>query len=218
MLCNKFQEFPLFVWPLALCCYNDAVDDQEENLSFVFEGQQSGERVLYLIRPHWLMLVVHVGRVLCVVAPLQLFWYWPENPVRQQLPQYYPWLVTTVACLWIAWVYKYWSRFRAYLTDRRLVRFEAVFPVTEKRRAILWSAVVKTRGIAPNFLWRLINIGTLEVSPHETEKGGSVAFPYVTYFEDLASYIEKIVFTVRSAPQEPLSIRAFVAKPKGKRY
>ena len=97
------------------------------------------------------------------------------------------------------------------------MRFEAVFPFLEKKRALFWGEVTKAKGSA-NFFQRLINIGTLEVVPFFLEDIGSIDLPYTYYFEDLASYIEKLVYYFKTKPEALANVRPFVAKPKGQRY
>ncbi|RIL11223.1 MAG: hypothetical protein DCC75_02785 [Proteobacteria bacterium] len=186
-----------------------------------FAGQQADEQILYIIRPHLIMLAIRICQVLFLSGLAHLAWLRSGSilsrrfEIDQNIGYYAIWVVTAVA-LW--WVWKYWRTLRAYITDRRIVRFEAVFPVTEKRRALFWREVTKTRGVASSVIWRLINIGAVEVSPLVAEYGGSIILPYAHYFEDLAAYMDKIIHATKFNPEQIKEIRPFVTKPKGQRY
>ncbi len=49
----------------------------------------------------------------------------------------------------------------AYVTDRRLVRFEAHNPLFTSTRALSWDDTMKVKSYPPNILWNMLNIGTL---------------------------------------------------------
>ncbi|NMC63721.1 MAG: hypothetical protein GYA55_11215, partial [SAR324 cluster bacterium] len=48
--------------------------------------------------------------------------------------------------------------------------------------------------------------------------GEEITIPYVYYFGDLASYIDKIIYLEKAKPEEIATLRPFVPKPRGERY
>lgn len=186
-----------------------------------FPGKQEDERILYVVRPHWLMKLVSTAKVLLLGGVAAAIWYrtaWKLDAIDQELERYGYMVIGFFALLGLWWVDKYFRSLRTYLTDRRIIRFEAVFPITEKRRALFWSNVVKTRGVAPNVFFRAANIGTVEVSPLLVEKIGGIDLYYTYYFEDVANYMDKIIHFCKNHPERVHELRPFITKPKGQRY
>ena len=186
----------------------------------IFEGKQQGERLLYIIRPHSLLLFLGIIQISLIAVAAYFVWNRLGTGVLRLDQSQYELGVGIIAALGLFglwWKNKYYNSLRAYVTDRRIVRFEAVFPVTEKKRTLMWKEVAKTRGVASNFIWRLIKIGELEIVPKVIEGDGEMMIPYAFYFEDLASYVDKIVYLSQHEPEKLESMRAFIAKPKGKR-
>ena len=65
-------------------------------------------------------------------------------------------------------------------------------------------------------IFRLMKVGILQIEPVAAEQE-SITIPDVYYHEDLANYIDKILFTFKNKPQDMHGIRPFVPQPKGKR-
>lgn len=189
----------------------------EENY---FRGQQEGERILYVIRPHEIMLINGlIGNSL--LAFLFMVAWLRGGPV---LVEFFPWADPVVWMLIIscylgscAWLYKYWKRFRVFVTERRLVRFEPSFPVTESRRTLFWKDVLKTKSLSSSVIGRLLMIGSLEVVPSRGDDQG-MRIPYVYYHEDIANYFDKIVYLTNAEPGQLKTVRPFVPAPPGERY
>ncbi|MCB0318776.1 MAG: hypothetical protein KDD56_08460 [Bdellovibrionales bacterium] len=191
----------------------------DEGLSFA--GMQTDERLLYLIRPHKIFLFFGIVQV--IIITLATFFVWQRLSLEffnfeKEIVWLGTFLVFIAGVLFLIWKFKYYFCYRAYLTDRRIVRFEAIFPVTEKRRTLMWKEVAKTRGSAGSFIWRLFNIGELEIVPKLIESEGEMNLPFVFYFEDLASYIDKIVYVSQNETFKLQEIRPFIARPKGSRF
>ena len=117
-----------------------------------------------------------------------------------------------------------WAQFtshraRAFITDRRFVRLEVSFPAFMARRSLFWNEVLKVKTFAPNLLFRYLKIGTLVVQPIMSESGQEdVSFKHVYYYGDLGNYMDKILYTFKTKPEEVKQLRPFVAKPAGERY
>lgn len=186
-----------------------------------FPGQQDGERVLYVVTPHALRKYLGIFRVLMLVAAAVYLWDLASIRFEDRIaPENVSWGYAAIAVLglgFVWWTHRSYNVARAYITDRRVIRFEAVFPNLEKRRALFWSEVTKAKGTAKNFLWRMINVGTVEVMPFVSEVE-NIELPYSYYFEDIASFIDKLVFLRKSKSEDLDKVRPFVPRPKGKRY
>ena len=196
-------------------------NSKNKDITISFPGQQWDEPILHIMRPHWTMIVSRLLRTF-FFSGLSLFAWWRINnhlPDLFSTYEFFGYMIAIGAMAVFSWWHlKYYSRLRAYITDRRIVRFQAVFPITETRRAIFWREVVKTRDLADHFIWRAVKIGTVELSSHLTEGGSEISFPFIYYFEDLVSYLDKIIHCSKENPEEIASIKPFVAKPRGMRY
>jgi len=186
----------------------------------LFPGQQEGERVLYIIRPHGLRRLVYNLKMLAL--GVGAFYIWKLGyPHLRNIPETLVYriygLIILVSLFGLWWVNRVCNVARAYITDRRLVRFEAAFPALEKRRALLWTEVTKTSAFCKNAFLRMMKVGTLRVVPfvHQLD---DVEILYTYYVEDLVSYIDKIVYLVKSQSPDLRNLRPFVPKAKGKRY
>ncbi len=197
----------------------------DESIEDRFAGQIQGERVLYVLRPHWLMLFFGMLKILLVATLVYLAVAYGYDKAEHLLPEdgnYQNYLFAalglgTLFFLW--WHHTYCHRLRAYITDRRIVRVEPSFPLPflEKRRTLLWSETRRAKAHASNIIFRLFKIGEVACVPFlHTED--DVFFPYAHYFEDIVSFIDKLMLLNKSSPQELVNVRPFVAKPKGKRY
>lgn len=186
---------------------------------FVFDGQQAQERVLYTIRAaplakrltftKVLVLSIFFGLVLYSIATIVPLL---TNFLRL-LAIFIPLMVMGIGVWWTA---KIFDTDRTYLTDRRIIRFDVVTPFVTAKRALFWSEALKAKGFAPNLFYKFMKIGTLVVEP-QTAQNENVRVSDVYYYEDLANYIDKILFTVKNQPEEMASFKPFVPKPKGSR-
>lgn len=185
-----------------------------------FPGQQEGERILYIARPHW---VREFARALVLLIPaVGLFFFRhflgnvlhlsPEWLLRGYL------LIGIGVAMGLLASHLHCLNSRAYITDRRVYRFEGAIPVFQTRRSLFWSELAKVRTFTPTWFLKLMKIGHVELLSSAGGTELSMIVPYVYYFEDLGAYMEKLAFTFRNAPGEMKNIREFVPKPKGQRY
>lgn len=187
---------------------------------FHFQGQQADERVLYIATPHPIKFWVNLGKVLLAAAVATAFImlitrHVPALAAAMGGRMAYR-IVALLCVIWIWWISRSCKVARSYITDRRVVRFDAVFPFMEKKRSLFWGEVTKTKGES-NPALRAFNIGTVHILPFAAEHA-DIRIHYTWYFEDLSSYIDKLLHTYKKRPEEMAAIRPFVAKPKGKRY
>lgn len=118
----------------------------------------------------------------------------------------------------------------AYITDRRVVKFEVSTPFATNIRSLNWEEAVKVKTYAPNMIWKQLMIGSVVVHAKTT-----IATPEVSkterlvtdddveiqnayFYRDLGNYIEKILFLYKKQPKDIESLLPFVPKKKGKRY
>ena len=185
-----------------------------------FDGQQEGEQVLYIMTPHPIHKYISIARI----TFLAIFFFvvlWviggivPTFTIALRVSGFILAVILFSVGLW--WNVNVFKKARTYITDRRIIRFEVVSPFFTTKRALFWGEALKAKAYAPNILFRWLNIGTIDVEPQLAENE-DVRVTDVYYFEDLANYIDKIVFTFKNAPAEIANFKPFVAKPKGQRY
>lgn len=195
---------------------------EENTPSPSFYGQQSDEIVLYEIHPYWTRKFL--GLLRAVVATLLGFGASYLYSSFLSDDSAYSFTFGVILSLIIGALIYGWFRFsanraKAFITDRRFVRMEVSFPIFIKKRSLFWNEVLKVKGYAPNLLYRAMGVGTIAVQPIMSESGKEdVTFVHVHYFNDLTNYIEKLVYTHKSKPEELKNIRPFIPKPKGERF
>jgi hypothetical protein len=195
-----------------------------------FFGKQDGERILYVVHPHPLSLTFRLIKIYAValavlVVIVVLGWQLGFTHVF--------FLIGTILALLMAVigtkiVTDYQKRDIAYITDRRLIRFEPTTLFATNPRSLTWDEVVKVKTYPPNAFWKQMAIGNVVVHartparPDEHTPGAvaadDVELKDVYYYKDLGNYIDKILFTYKQKPKEMEEIHAFVAKPRGERY
>jgi len=184
----------------------------------IFNGQQTDERVLFTIKPHPLAKTVAIGKTVAValIFYIILFIVASSTSFTGALRIVGFIIVLVVSMLAILWNSYLEKTDRTYITDRRIIRFETITPVLKTKRALFWNEALKAKAFAPNFLSRLFGIGQVVIEPQLAE-GENVIIKNVAYYEDLANYMDKILFTFKSKPEEIQNIKPFVPKPKGQR-
>lgn len=183
----------------------------------MFEGQQSDERILTEIRSYALSKYIAIAKIIA----LSIFFYLVLStisnittlPILKTAGLFFSLILLTTGIWWNNLVY---AKDRTYITDRRIIRFDQVSPFFQTKRELFWSEALKAKGYAPNILFRMMKVGTLEIDPIMGEKE-NVVIKDVYYFEDLANYIDKILYTFKNKPVEISTITPFVPKPKGQR-
>ena len=185
-----------------------------------FSGQQDGERILFSFAPHKVRFYFHF----CVILFIGLLLSFGSVILAQRFPELeaalrlFRFILLAILILGGTW----WARMlaqrtRTYLTDRRIIRVEPAFPWFEKRRSLFWNEVTKAKAYAPTLVHRFLNIGTVAVMPFAANFE-DIRVPATFYFDDVANYIDKIVFLHKNRPEELSELRPFVLKPKGMRH
>jgi len=184
-----------------------------------FDGQQEGERVLYTITPHAIHKYLAIARLIF----LALFFFivlWviggivPVMTTILRTAGFVQSLLLLAIGYW--WNLTVFRKSRTYITDRRIIRFDVVSPFFVTKRALFWNEALKAKAYASNIFFRAFKIGTIDVEPLMAEHE-DVRVPDVYYFEDLANYIDKILFTFKNKPGDIAAIKPFVPKAKGQR-
>ncbi|MCL4360181.1 hypothetical protein M1555_02905 [Patescibacteria group bacterium] len=190
-----------------------------EGSTIQFEGQQEGERVLYVIRPHAFAKRLAVGKlILLTVFFFIILWLISDvftgfAGVVRTVDVVLSLILLAVGFWWNTTVY---GTSKTFITDRRIIRFEVMTPFVTTKRALFWNEALKAKGYASGLLYRMMKIGTLEVEPHLSDHE-NVLVHDVYYYEDLANYIDKILYIFKNQPAETAAIRPFVPKPRGQR-
>lgn len=202
-----------------------------QNSDIDFFGKQEDERILYVVRPHPISTTVNLVKIYLIAISVLIV----LALLGTQIPGFETWFVLSgilLALVMIVFGTKilidYQKRDIAYITDRRLIRFEPTTLFATNPRSLTWDEVVKVKTYPPNFLYKQLAIGNVVVHartparPDDFGHGEVVAddieLKNVYYYRDMGNYIDKILFTYKQKPREMENIRPFVAKPRGERY
>lgn len=185
----------------------------------VFDGQQTDEKILAVIRPHGFTLAFSFLKACLILVFFYAVLFSTATILPEASGQIRLWstvlfiLLLVGSLLWITTVFK---KATTYITDRRIIRFELLSPIYTAKRALFWTEALKAKAYSTNLFWRLLKIGTVQVEPQAADHE-SVRVTDMYLFEDLANYLDKIIFTVKSNPESITSLRTFIPKPKGQR-
>lgn len=193
------------------------------NTDVSFYGQQTGERILYVIRPYPLAVLTMLGKFLLAAGAVMLL---TLAAGRQAFLSKYEFDIAvgggTVSALifgaglWITDTVR--RKNIAYVTDRRIVKFEATNPFATSIRSLSWEEAVKVKTPPTNFIWKQLMVGSLVVHAKTAVTDDDVEVKHVYFYRDLANYIEKILFLYKKHPKEILQLKPFVPKRRGARY
>lgn len=187
--------------------------------TIVFDGQQEDERILYEIHPHSIAKYMAIGRITLLALSLFVVLLLTAGiaPAFATILRVSALMISVLliaASVW--WNNTVYGKSKTYITDRRIIRFEVVSPFFQTKRSLFWSEALKSKGFSPNFFYRSLGIGTVEVAPQMSEHE-DVVVTDVAYFEDIANYIDKILFTFKNKPTEVSLLKPFIPKPRWQR-
>lgn len=196
-----------------------------------FFGKQTGERILYVVRPHHLASSFNLLKIYVISLAVFVAFFFLGSQLQSFSSLFFTIGVVISAVMMAVGtklVRNYQGREVAYITDRRLVRFEPTTFVATNSRAITWDEVVKVKTYPPNFLWKQFAIGNVVVHArtpsrsdalgHSDAMADDIELRDVFYYRDLGNYIDKILFIYKQKPREMDEIRPFVPRPRGERY
>ena len=190
-----------------------------------FFGRQDGERILYVVRPHRISLAFKVLKIYIIaLAVFLVFAILGAQLLYLDLFIILGLLIATImVTIGTKVVTDYQNRDIAYITDRRLMRFEPTTLFATNPRSLTWDEVVKVKTYPPNTLWKQMAIGNVVVharTPARPDEHtlGAVAADDIELRDVYFYYIDKILFTYKQKPKEMELIHVFIPKPKGERY
>lgn len=196
-----------------------------------FFGKQEGERILYVVRPHPIATTFGLIKIYLVVLAVFVVFALLGTQITGLEGTFVLSGIIVAVVIAIAGtkiLTDYQSRDVAYITDRRLIRFEPTTLFATNPRSLSWDEVTKAKTYPPNFLWKQLAIGNVVVQartpvrPDDLGHGQVVAddieLKNVYYYRDLGNYIDKILFTFKQKPTELNAVRPFIPKPRGERY
>jgi len=189
-----------------------------------FYGKQEDEKILYVVRPHALATTFGLVKIYGVALVVTLALVILGSQIALLTGLFYTVgliLFLGVILLGSKIVFDWQSRNVAYITDRRIVRFEPTTLFATNSRTLTGDEVVKVKTYPPNFLWKQLAIGNVTVhsrTPEQGDQADDITLTDVFYYRDLGNYIDKILFTYKQRPVEVLKIHPFVPRPRGERY
>lgn len=201
------------------------------NTETSFYGQQEGERILYLLRPHHLAFILKLLKIYLVA----FFVFVSFNAIGTLLGAFAGFLsfaafiaAFAIAAIGTKLVNDQQRKNLAYLTDRRIVRFEPTTFFATNIRTLSWDEVVKVKSYSHNMIWKQMAIGTVVIHARSTLRvdepkpdtvtADDIEMKDVYLYRDIGNYVDKILYTYKRMPREVASIRPFIPKPKGQRY
>lgn len=195
-----------------------------QNTDINFYGKQEDEKILYVVKPHFLALTVKAVNIY-IIAVLVFFAF---ALIGQQIILLTPIFTFLGAVLGLIIVIggtkilgDYQKRNISYITDRRVVHFEPTTLFATNSRTLSWDEIVKVKTYPPNMIWKQMAIGNVVLharTPMEGNMVDDIELKDVYYYRDLGNYIDKILFTYKQRPKEVDQIKPFVPKPAGQRY
>lgn len=205
------------------------------NTETQFYGQQAEERILYVIRPYPLALVAMLGKFLLAAGAVMLLTLAAGRQIflsKYQLDIAVGGGAVSALIFGLGvWITDTVRRKNvAYVTDRRIVKFEATNPFATAIRSLSWEEAVKVKTPPTNFIWKQLMVGTVVVHAKTTVASidltktenivtdDDVEVKHVYFYRDLANYIEKILFLYKKRPKEVAELAPFVPRKKGLRF
>ncbi len=199
------------------------------NTPHKFSGQQEGEKVLFHGLQHAVALVPGTVKVLglgaAIIAGFSFLGSGHAGVVSLGVL-----LGLVVWALGIWAIFLMQGRNMFYITDRRIVRFEATTPFSTGMRSLGWDDTVKVKTYAPSLFWKLFNVGNVIVHAkstfiHPADSAGDTVMTnddidlrFTHFYADLGHYIDKILYLHKNKPDEVAILHPFVEKPRGERY
>jgi len=196
-----------------------------------FYGKQTDERILYIVRPHPLATTLGLVKIYAVAIIISVILLILGSQITSLAG------IFTVMALILFFIivimgtkiiFDWQKRNIAYITDRRIVRFEPTTLFATNARTLSWDEVVKVKTYPPNMLWKQMAIGNVVIharTPARPDDNGhgdvmadDIELTHVYFYRDLGNYIDKILFTYKQKPREVSEIRPFVPKKRGERY
>lgn len=201
------------------------------NTNTTFYGQQTNEKILYVVRPHPISVDIRITLLYLIsIVVLIIFYTFGKliGPIHGILTIIGLIIGALISVIGTYILKNSQGRNITYITDRRIVRFEPTTVFATNIRTLSWDEVVKVKTYVPNMIWKQLAIGNISVHARSTTSVLNETDPILSvddieikdvyYYRDLCNYIDKILYTYKQKPKEMDEIRPFVVKPKGQRY
>jgi hypothetical protein len=211
-----------------------ANEPKKQQNQIKFYGQHEDERILYEVHPHPFGKYLTLAKLGFVAVMLWLSFFMVGSVIPRVEGKVEPigfWLGLGVLVVGVILVRNQNKENVGYITDRRIVRFKSGSLFTVNSRTLSWDEAAKVKTYSPNFILRMLNIGTVVVHAKTTVVQMSdtpqsrnfmtdddVELTDVHFYKDLGNYIDKVMFVFKRKPEELETMRPFVALARGKRY
>jgi hypothetical protein len=188
-----------------------------------FPGQASDEKILYVTREAGVMLQLRLLPILlaglvmagmAVVIPNNMggLEVWIVDLIRLALVIFG--FVFVVVGSW--WVWSLWRKSLFILSNRRLTKFIYSTPWNRYNLSLSLDKIVDTGAYAKGYLQALFKIGTFSArSSAGNRKDKYFYIENVTAVEDLASYVNKLLYVFQHQHARLDSFRPFIVHLKG---
>jgi hypothetical protein len=188
-----------------------------------FPGQASDERILYITREAEVQLYIRMmvlfltGLVLGVTALILPKYLAPVGPGVVELATLF---ILIIGVLFVVvggwWVYRLWIKSVFILTNRRLIKFIYTTPWNRYNLSLTLDKVVDTGAYTKGYLQALFRTGTFTArssAGNRKDKYFYVENVYVV--EDLANYVNKLLYAFQHHQTRLDSFRPFIPHLKG---
>ena len=200
----------------------------EDAQDTTFPGLQEGEKILSVITPHPSVFTLEYVKLI-TASLLVLVGFCSLNKISPIFVTIGILLSITALILGGLLYHSLHSKRIAYITDRRIVRFEPCNAFVVNHRSLNWDDTSKVKTFSTSLLWRLKNIGTVVIhsktssaTVNTTDQtfmtNDDIVLKNVHYYKDLGNYLDKILYLHKNDKSEIQKLHPFVPKPKGQRY
>jgi len=200
----------------------------EDAQDTTFPGLQEGEKILSVITPHPSVFTLEYVKLI-TASLLVLVGFCSLNKISPIFVTIGILLSITALILGGLLYHSLHSKRIAYITDRRIVRFEPSNAFVVNHRSLNWDDTSKVKTFSTSLLWRLKNIGTVVIhsktssaTVNTTDQtfmtNDDIVLKNVHYYKDLGNYLDKILYLHKNDKSEIQKLHPFVPKPKGQRY
>jgi len=200
----------------------------EDAQDTTFPGLQEGEKILSVITPHPSVFTLEYVKLI-TASLLVLVGFCSLNKISPIFVTIGILLSITALILGGLLYHSLHSKRIAYITDRRIIRFEPSNAFVVNHRSLNWNDTSKVKTFSTSLLWRLKNIGTVVIhsktssaTVNTTDQtfmtNDDIVLKNVHYYKDLGNYLDKILYLHKNDKSEIQKLHPFVPKPKGQRY
>ncbi|PIU73408.1 hypothetical protein COS78_02515 [Candidatus Shapirobacteria bacterium CG06_land_8_20_14_3_00_40_12] len=200
----------------------------EDAQDTTFPGLQEGEKILSVITPHPSVFTLEYVKLI-TASLLVLVGFCSLNKISPIFVTIGILLSITALILGGLLYHSLHSKRIAYITDRRIIRFEPSNAFVVNHRSLNWDDTSKVKTFSTSLLWRLKNIGTVVIhsktssaTVNTTDQtfmtNDDIVLKNVHYYKDLGNYLDKILYLHKNDKSEIQKLHPFVPKPKGQRY